>query len=215
MSTRQRVSGPERLTFLKPNTAPAFRPSDLDRREHQTRHTLMASLELGELAHEGSSDIGIDLAVKKDWPVGFPKLRGELVQVLQRADGRSLKTEALCDRRKIHVREHRFSHGLLPEPQKMQLCAIGAIVHQHYHYRQILPHYRLELSHRHQKAAVADNQHCGFVWSGLGDSERSAEAKADRGEVPDHLEAARIGNVQVRHDPEEIAAVHHDVAVLR
>src|SRR5215831_18343083 len=100
----------------------------------------MASLELGELAHEGSSDIGIDLAVKKDWPVGFPKLRGELVQVLQRADGRSLKTEALCDWRKIHVREHRFSHGLLPEPQKMQLCAIGAIVHQHYHYRQILPH---------------------------------------------------------------------------
>jgi hypothetical protein len=46
----------------------------------------MASLELGELAHEGSSDIGIDLAVKKDWPVGFPKLRRELVQVLQRAD---------------------------------------------------------------------------------------------------------------------------------
>lgn len=57
----------------------------------------MASLELGEFGHEGSSDIGIDLAVKKDWPVGFPKLRGELVQVLQRADGRSLKTEALCD----------------------------------------------------------------------------------------------------------------------
>jgi len=48
----------------------------------------MASLELGELAHEGSSDIGINLAVKKDWPVGFPKLRRELVQVLQRADGR-------------------------------------------------------------------------------------------------------------------------------
>ena len=64
----------------------------------------MASLELGELAHEGSSDIGIDLAVKKDWPVGFPKRRGELLQVLQRADGRSLKTEALCDWRKIHVR---------------------------------------------------------------------------------------------------------------
>src|SRR6516164_10208406 len=85
----------------------------------------------------------------------------------------------------------------LVTPQKMQLCAIGAIVRQHYHYRQILPHYRLELSHRHQKAAVADNQHCGFVWSGLGDSERSTEAKADRGEVPDHLEAARIGNVQV------------------
>src|SRR5262245_21802955 len=59
----------------------------------------MASLELGELAHEGSSDIGIDLAVKKDWPVGFPKLRGELVQVVQSPDGRSLKTEALCDRR--------------------------------------------------------------------------------------------------------------------
>src|SRR6266700_7064930 len=96
----------------------------------------MASLELGELAHEGGSDLGIDFAVKKDWPVGFPKLRGELVQVLQRADGRSLKTEALCDWRKIHVREHRFSHGLLPEPQKMQLCAIGTIVHQHYHYRQ-------------------------------------------------------------------------------
>jgi hypothetical protein len=38
----------------------------------------MASFELGELAHEGSSDIGIDLAVKKDCPVGFPKLRGEL-----------------------------------------------------------------------------------------------------------------------------------------
>src|SRR5262249_15362263 len=83
---------------------------------------LMASLELGELAHEGSSDIGIDLAVKKDWPVGFPKLHGELVQVIQSPDSRSLKTEALCDRRKIHVREHRFSHGLLPEPQKMQLC---------------------------------------------------------------------------------------------
>src|SRR6516162_6194542 len=99
---------------------------------------LMASLELGELAHEGSSDIRIDLAVKKDWRVGFPKLRGELVQVLQRADGRSLKTEALCDWRKIHVWEHRFSHGLLPEPRKMQLCAIGTIVHQHYHYRQIL-----------------------------------------------------------------------------
>ena len=79
----------------------------------------------------------------------------------------------------------------------------------------VLSHYRLELSHRHQKAAVADHQHCGFVWSGLGDSERSAEAKADRGEVPDHLEAARVGNVQLRHDPKEIAAVHHDVAVLR
>ena len=64
----------------------------------------MASLELGELAHEGSSDIGIDLAVKKDWPVGVAKLRGELVQVVQSADGRSLKTEALCDWRKIHVR---------------------------------------------------------------------------------------------------------------
>ena len=64
----------------------------------------MSSLELGELAHEGTSDIGIDLAVKKDWPVGFPKLRRELVQVLQRADGRSLKTEALGDWRKIHVR---------------------------------------------------------------------------------------------------------------
>ena len=88
----------------------------------------MASLELCELAHEGSSDIGIDLAVKKDWPVGSPKLRGELVQVVQSPDGRSLKTEALCDRRKIHVREHRFSHGLLPESQKMQLCAIGTIV---------------------------------------------------------------------------------------
>src|SRR5262249_36408884 len=41
------------------------------------------------------------------------------------------------------------------------------------------------------------------------------EAKADRGEVADHLEAAGVGNTQVRHNPEEIAAVHHDVAVLR
>src|SRR5262249_15362265 len=80
--------------------------------------------------------------------------------------------------------------------RKCSSAAIGTIVHQHYHYRQILSHYRLELSHRHQKAAVADDQHCGFVWSGLGDSERSTEAKADRGEVPDHLEAARIRSVQ-------------------
>jgi hypothetical protein len=27
------------LTFLKPNTVPALRPSDPDRREHRTRHT--------------------------------------------------------------------------------------------------------------------------------------------------------------------------------
>jgi hypothetical protein len=54
---------------LKPNTVPAF------------PLLLMASLELGELAHEGSSDIGIDLAVKKDWPARFPKLRGEFVQL--------------------------------------------------------------------------------------------------------------------------------------
>src|SRR5262249_19867108 len=105
----------ERLTFLKPNTA--LRPSDLDRRERQTRHTLMASLELSELAHEGSSDIGIDLAVKKDWPVGFPKLR-ELVQVLQRADGRSLKTEALCDRRKHPHRQGQSTPGLMTDPQQ-------------------------------------------------------------------------------------------------
>src|SRR5262249_21111919 len=49
---------------------------------HPNLPHLMASLEPCELAHEGSSDIGIDLAVKKDWPVGFPKLRGELVQLL-------------------------------------------------------------------------------------------------------------------------------------
>jgi hypothetical protein len=180
-----------------------------------SRPRLMAVLELGELTHEGSGYIGIDLAVKKDWPVGLSKLRGELVQVLRRADGRSLKTEAICDWRKIHVWEHRFSHGLLPEPQKMQLCAIGAVVHQHYHYRQVLSHYRLELSHRHQEASVADNQHCGFVWPGLCYPESSTEAKANRGEVADHLETARIGNAQVWHNPEEIAAVHHDVAVLR
>jgi hypothetical protein len=41
----------------------------------------MASLELGELAHEGSSDIGIDFAVNKDWPARFLKLRGELMQL--------------------------------------------------------------------------------------------------------------------------------------
>ena len=127
----------------------------------------MASLELGELAHEGSSDIGIDFAVKKDWPARFLKLRGELMQLFQRADGRSLKSEALRDRRKIHIREHRFSHGLLPEPQKMQLCAVGTIVHQHYHYRQILSHDRLELSHRHQKAAVTDTLKLALQASGL------------------------------------------------
>src|SRR5262249_15538597 len=33
--------------------------------------------------------------------------------------------------------------------RKMQLCAIGTIVHQHYHYRQILSYYRLKLSQRH------------------------------------------------------------------
>jgi hypothetical protein len=41
-----------------------------------------------------SDNIGIDLAVKKDRPVGLAQLRGELVQVLQRADGRGRETEA-------------------------------------------------------------------------------------------------------------------------
>jgi hypothetical protein len=78
----------------------------------------VSSLELGELAHEGRGDICIDLAVKKDWAFGLAKLRSNLVQVRERADGRSLKTKGLCNGRKVHVREHRFSHGLLPEPQK-------------------------------------------------------------------------------------------------
>src|SRR5262245_48358484 len=38
-ASRRRRSRPECLTFLKPNTAPALRPSNPDRREHQTRHT--------------------------------------------------------------------------------------------------------------------------------------------------------------------------------
>src|SRR5262249_6758502 len=80
----QRVSGPEDLSFYR---GPGLAPQRPAPRKTTTPPHLMASLELGELAHEGSSDIGIDLAVKKDWPVGFPKLRGELVQVVQSADG--------------------------------------------------------------------------------------------------------------------------------
>src|SRR5262245_59817861 len=53
----------------------------------------VAPLEVSELAHEGCSDIGVDLAVEEERPLGLAQLRRNRVQVLERADGRGLEAE--------------------------------------------------------------------------------------------------------------------------
>src|SRR5262249_62083028 len=66
-----------------------------------------------------------------------------------------------------------------------------------------------ELAHRHEEAAVADDQHRRCGGATLRHAQRRAEAETDRCELTRHLQMAGGGDGEIRQDAEEIRSEEH------
>src|SRR5260370_33556554 len=107
---------------------------------------VLSSLELVDLAHERRGDGGVQLAVEEQRPVGPGQQRRQLLQIVQRADGRRLEAEGLGDRRVIDVREHRLRHRQVAHLAKVKIHATGTPVHQRNDPPHTRAHTRLHLA---------------------------------------------------------------------
>jgi len=137
----------------------------------------------------------------------------ERAQLVQRAHGGCLEAECLRDRRVVDVGELREPDRHAALSQVVQLDAVGAIVHQDDHERYVLAHHGLERAHRHQEAAVAEQQHRGAPGGAGGIAQRCPEAQADRCAVAGVLAVLGTGRREVRDRAEHVAGIPDDVAI--